>query len=66
MEKQKLSTQEMKNIIDSRSICISTTDYLSGDYRCFDNPDEAESYAGALGWWCCNCEEAIRQCKGKL
>lgn len=56
----------MKNIIDSHNICISTTNYSSNTDLCFANPDEAQSYASDLGWWCCNCEEAIEKYKNKF
>lgn len=62
-KKQVLNEAELKKIIDVRSICASTPDYRSPITYCTDDAFDAEVHAGPMGWWCCNCKEAIDACK---
>ena len=63
MEKEKvLNAKDLRQVTVRRDICGATVDYRTPITFCTNNVDEAEAYAGAMGWWCCNCKEALDIC----
>jgi len=71
-----LSEKELKNVIGGSygsgsnssygdGLCIATKNANGTDSsgaKCCSSADEAEQYAGASGWWCCNCSTAKALC----
>lgn len=60
-----LTNQELKKVTDRHNICAATPDYTKAINFCTDSAEKAEAHAGAIGWWCCNCQEAIDVCGSK-
>ena len=72
-----LSEKELKNVFGGSygsygsggGRCIATQSLDNGgnynSYRCFyygDGASQATAWAGANGWWCCNCKDAVDWC----
>lgn len=65
-EISQLSENEMKFVTGgngSGGICAATSGGPTGAINlCTNDAGRAAEWAGGTGWWCCNCEEAIRTC----
>ena len=67
-----LTREELKKIVggtegsgsssEPLAVCVANKDWRKADYKCFTKPNEAVTYAGAEGFWCCNCQTAFNHC----
>jgi hypothetical protein len=49
-------------LVNDRIICAASGTATGSITLCTNDVDRAEERAGAGGWWCCNCQEAIAHC----
>ncbi|MCD8178558.1 MAG: hypothetical protein LUE98_14500 [Tannerellaceae bacterium] len=61
-----LNNQRMKSIVDGYKggdgKCVWSDHWAIPVSGCTNSTKYAEFRAGENGWWCCNCEEAIKNC----
>ena len=68
-----LTREELKKIVGGTegsgsgsgnlTLCVANKDWRKGEpYSCFTSATEAETFAGADGYWCCNCQTAFNHC----